>query len=82
MSLFTLANLDTTAFRSHSMRVGGATQAHINGLSNEKIAKHGFWQDLFSMHGYLQPSDDQLLKVSRSKPGSLNIKMSTEKSSK
>ena len=64
--LFKRAGLDLAGLRSHSFRVGGATEAHLAGMSDADIAKHGDWYDLFSFHGYLEPTLDELLSVSRS----------------
>ena len=38
--LFTDANLDLKGLRSHSFRVGGATAAHLSGVSDADAAKH------------------------------------------
>ena len=63
--LFTDANLDLKGLRSHSFRVGGATAAHLSGVSDADAAKHGDWEDLFTFHGYLEPDTEQRLQVSR-----------------
>ena len=65
-TLFTDANLDLKGLRTHSFRVGGATAAHLNGVSDADAAKHGDWEDLFTFHGYLEPETEGLLKVSKS----------------
>ena len=53
-SVFEEMGLDTTVFRTHSMRTGGATAASAAGVPNELSAKHGGWADLFAYHGYVQ----------------------------
>jgi integrase len=61
---FGKAGLDTKVFRTHSFRSGGATTAKLQGLPHEEIAKHGAWNDLFTFHGYLEPSEEERLRVS------------------
>ena len=65
LQLFKKADLDLKGLRTHSFRVGGATAAHHAGISDADAAKHGDWDDLFSFHGYLEPSEEDLLRVSR-----------------
>jgi hypothetical protein len=52
--VFKELGLDTAVFRTHSMRVGGATAAAAAGVSNDLAAKHGGWMDLFAFHGYVE----------------------------
>ena len=66
MKVFSEANLDLDGLRSHSFRVGGATQAHKAGISDAVAAKHGDWKDLLTYHGYVEPVLEDQLLVSRS----------------
>lgn len=65
LKLIDEAGFDLEGLRSHSCRVGGATQAHRAGLPDADIAKHGDWNDLFTFHGYLEPTIEERLRVSR-----------------
>ena len=64
--VFLEANLDSEGLKSHSFRVGGATQAHKAGISDSDAAKHGDWKDLLTYHGYVEPVLEDQLLVSRS----------------
>lgn len=62
---FNAIRLDPAEYGCHSCRVGGATAAHLRGLSDEDTAKHGGSHDLFTMHGYLESDMEELLRPSR-----------------
>ena len=47
-----------------SLRTGGATAAKQAGVTDADIAKHGDWQDLFTMHGYIAPTRAERMRVS------------------
>ena len=40
----TFLQIDTATFKSHSFRIGAATQAHLDGISEENIKKLGRWK--------------------------------------
>ena len=64
--IFKASGLGSAGLRTHSFRVGGATEAHNAGISDADAAKHGSWKDLLTYHGYVEPVVDDLLKVSQS----------------
>ena len=46
--IFKKVGLDTAGLRTHSFRIGGATEAHKAGISDVEATKHGAWSDLLT----------------------------------
>ena len=56
---------DISAFRTHSLRSGGATAASNAGVPDRLLKRHGRWASESAKDGYVQDSSSSRLSVSK-----------------
>ena len=57
---------DCTKLALHSLRAGGATEAAMEGVSEQLFRCHGSWKSESAKDGYVEDSRKALLLVSES----------------